>query len=194
MPEKLTTPATEAPAADAANAAPEAAAAAPAAADTEDGTKTLEQLAAELATWKGHARTWEDRAKENKTAAEKLAEIEKAKLTETERLQAELAELTAERDRNAAELLRTSVAAAKGVPANLLTGSTKEELEAAADALLAFRRTPRPPANDAAASGAQGSPISTGKQLTREDLKGMSAAEKRAARAEGRLNTLLGIK
>lgn len=194
MPEQLTTPATEAPAAAAANAAPAAAAAPASAAASESDAPTLEQLQAELATWKGHARTWEDRAKENKTAAEKLAEIEKAKLTETERLQAELAELTAERDRNAAELLRTSVAATKGVPAGLLTGSTQEELEASADALLAFRGVTRPAVNDAAASGSQGSPISTGKQLTREDLAGMTAAEKRAARAEGRLNTLLGIK
>lgn len=35
--------------------------------------------------------------------------------------------------------LRSEVAAAKNVPASLLSGSTKEELDAAADALLAFR-------------------------------------------------------
>lgn len=35
--------------------------------------------------------------------------------------------------------LRSDIAAAKNVPASLLSGSTKEELEAAADALLVFR-------------------------------------------------------
>lgn len=38
-----------------------------------------------------------------------------------------------------AERLRAEVAAAKGVPADLLHGSTREELEAYADRLLAFR-------------------------------------------------------
>lgn len=38
-----------------------------------------------------------------------------------------------------AERLRAEVAAAKGVPVDLLHGSTKEELEAYADRLLTFR-------------------------------------------------------
>lgn len=38
-----------------------------------------------------------------------------------------------------ARVLRSDVASEKGVPAALLTGTTKEELEASADALLAFR-------------------------------------------------------
>ena len=45
--------------------------------------------------------------------------------------------------RKAAELesraLRSEVAADKGVPSSLLTGSTREELEASADALIEFR-------------------------------------------------------
>ena len=49
-----------------------------------------------------------------------------------EKAQRELAELTVAKT-------RAEVAAAKGIPANLLSGSTQEELEAAADALIAFK-------------------------------------------------------
>lgn len=61
----------------------------------------------------------------DKTEAEKQAE-------ETETLRRENAELKSGK-------LRADVAAAKGVPAGLLSGSTQEELEASADALIAFR-------------------------------------------------------
>jgi ATPase subunit of ABC transporter with duplicated ATPase domains len=76
---------------------------------------------------------------ELKKAAERLAQIEEANKSEAEKAaaRAEAAE------KRAAELeakaLRAEVAAAKGVPVALLTGSTQEELEAAADALIAFR-------------------------------------------------------
>ena len=96
--------------------------------------------------WKAEARKHEQRAKdnlakakENESAAQRLAEIEDANKTELEKVaaRAEAAE------KRAAELeaqsTRTEVAAEKGVPAALLTGSTKEELEASADALIAFR-------------------------------------------------------
>jgi hypothetical protein len=191
-PAATVTPATTPDAA--ATAAPDAAAAV-----TPDASaapaKTLEEVQAELDTWKGHARTWEERAKENKTAKEKLDEIEASKLTETQRLQKELDDLRADKDKTDRALLLSGVAAAKGVPAALLTGATKEELEAAADALLAFRGAVKPPANDTAASGSKGEPISAGAQITsREVLKTMSAGEIQAAKAAGRLNTLLGIK
>jgi ATPase subunit of ABC transporter with duplicated ATPase domains len=76
---------------------------------------------------------------ELKAKAEKLTKIEEANKTEAEKAQAR-AEAA---EKRAAELeakaLRAEVAAAKGVPVALLTGSTQEELEAAADALIAFR-------------------------------------------------------
>lgn len=65
---------------------------------------------------------YEDR---DKTDAEKQAE-------ETETLRRENAELKS-------GALRATVAATKGVPVNLLSGSTQQELEASADALIAFR-------------------------------------------------------
>jgi ATPase subunit of ABC transporter with duplicated ATPase domains len=76
---------------------------------------------------------------ELKKAAEKLSKLEEANKTEAEKAaaRAEAAE------KRAAELeakaLRAEVAASKGVPVALLTGGTQEELEAAADALIAFR-------------------------------------------------------
>lgn len=96
--------------------------------------------------WKSEARKWETRAKENlatakvnEDAAKRLVEIEEANKTESQKAidRAEAAE------KRAAELeartTRAEVAAAKGVPVELLTGSTTEELEAAADALIKFK-------------------------------------------------------
>ena len=81
---------------------------------------------------------------ELKQAADRLAQIEEASKTEAEKT----AERLAAAEKRAAELeakaLRAEVAAAKGVPAALLTGSTAEELEAAADALIAFRGEQKP--------------------------------------------------
>ena len=79
-----------------------------------------------------------------KVRAAKLPEIESANQTEAEKV---LARLDAA-EKRAVELeskaLRAEVAAAKGVPSVLLTGSTQEELEAAADALIAFRGEQKP--------------------------------------------------
>jgi hypothetical protein len=110
--------------------------------ETAEGT---EPEAKEI-DWKAEARKHEQRAKDhaakakaNEGAAQRLAEIEDANKTELEKIaaRADAAE------KRAAELeaksIRSDVAAAKGVPASLLTGSTQEELEASADALIAFR-------------------------------------------------------
>lgn len=71
--------------------------------------------------------------------AEKYDKAEQANKTELQRAQ----ERAEKAERQAAEFqmqsLRASVAADKGVPAAGLTGSTKEELEASADALIAWR-------------------------------------------------------
>lgn len=76
---------------------------------------------------------------ELKAKADRLAKIEEANKSAEEKA----AERLAAAEKRAAELevkaLRAEVAATKGVPAGLLTGSTQEELEAAADALLEFR-------------------------------------------------------
>lgn len=96
--------------------------------------------------WKAEARKWESRAKENlaaakanEDAAKRLAELEDAQKTEAQKAQERLKAA----EERAAELElkanRAEVAAEKGIPAELLSGSTREELEASADALIAFK-------------------------------------------------------
>jgi hypothetical protein len=84
--------------------------------------------------------------------ARRLAELEQANLTESEKQTQRIRELEGQlRQRETAEL-RYNVASAKGVPAERITGSTREELEQSADDLLAFineraktqTRTPKP--------------------------------------------------
>ena len=89
-----------------------------------------------------------DRAKfadydELKKAADRLAEIESANKTEAEKAAARADAAEKRAAELEAKALRAEVAAAKGVPSALLTGSTQEELEAAADALIAFRGEPK---------------------------------------------------
>lgn len=79
-----------------------------------------------------------------KVRAAKLAEIESANQTEAEKVQARLDAAEKRATELEAKAIRAEVAAAKGVPSALLTGSTQEELEAAADALLAFRGEQKP--------------------------------------------------
>lgn len=114
--------------------------------DPVEGAENTPPAEPQETDWKAESRKWEDRAKENlkrananEDAARRLAEIEESNKTETQKLQEE-------RDRAQQELasertarLRVEVAAEKGVPAALLSGSTREELEASATALVEFR-------------------------------------------------------
>jgi hypothetical protein len=91
----------------------------------------------------------EARVKELEPLAAKARELEEAGKTELQRLTEQLT--TAQADATAArgELLRLTVATAKGLPAKLaarLQGDTEEDLAADADALLAaFPTAPTPP-------------------------------------------------
>ena len=85
-----------------------------------------------------------------KAKAEKLAKIENANKTEAQKQADRLAEIERENAELKSGKLRVEVAAAKSdptkgivIPPSLLTGSTKEELEAAADALIAFKGEPQ---------------------------------------------------
>jgi hypothetical protein len=86
--------------------------------------------------------------------AAKVDEFEKAKLSEKERAERELAdakkaadEAKAEAARFQLDALKHRIAGEKNVPAALLTGSDEESLTASADAALAWRgtATPEPP-------------------------------------------------
>lgn len=96
--------------------------------------------------WKAEARKWESRAKENlasakanEDAARRLAEIEESQKTEAQKLQEERDKAQKDLAEERTARIRAEVANTKGIPANLLSGSTQEELEKSADALIAFR-------------------------------------------------------
>ena len=80
-----------------------------------------------------------------KAAAERLSQLEEAQKSEAQKqaeaLQKAEQQLATERSAR----LRAEVAATKGVPADLLVGGTQEELEASADALIAFKGEPSGP-------------------------------------------------
>lgn len=74
-----------------------------------------------------------------KAKADKLAQFEESQKSEAQRAQERLD--AAEKRASELELkaTRAEVAAAKGVPVALLSGSTQAELESAADALIQFK-------------------------------------------------------
>ncbi|OHU67401.1 hypothetical protein BKG87_22160 [Mycobacteroides chelonae] len=80
-----------------------------------------------------------------KAKAAKLDEIEAANKSELQKLseRADAAEKRAEKAE--LESLRAAVASEKGVPASSLIGRTREELEAGADELIAWRDKNAPP-------------------------------------------------
>jgi len=75
------------------------------------------------------------------------AEAADSSKTDLEKLTEQIQALKAENEGNKTKALRSEIASAKGVPANLLTGSTQEELEAQADALLEFAKSSAPKAD-----------------------------------------------
>lgn len=128
-------------------------------------------------------------------AQKRLAEIEEQSKTEAQKA-ADAAAAAEERAAKAEQkLLRLEVAAEKGIPAteaDLLIGATRAEMEAVADRLAGLIKPGTPPAPTGSADGGpQGKPASTVTQLTRADLKGMTAAEIVAARKAGQLVDLM---
>jgi len=93
--------------------------------------------------WKAETEKWKTLARQHEANSKKLLAIEESQKSEAQKLAD--AKTAAEKDATDArtELLRTQVAYSKNLPAELagrLTGSTKEELEKDADALLKLLR------------------------------------------------------
>lgn len=117
--------------------------------------------------WKREARKWESRAKaaqSDREAAQKWREYEESLKPVEERRMQELAQAREEANAAKLQLTRFEVASEKGIPANavkLLSGTTREDLESAADELLALiaenskSKSPRPVAD-------QGKPTNSG--------------------------------
>lgn len=109
--------------------------------DKVDDTATDDKVdAAEVEKWRALARKHEARAKDNAEAAKRLAAIEDESKSELERAVARAEAAEARVTKAEGKALKYEVAAAKGVPTKLirfLTGDTEDELNTAADELLA---------------------------------------------------------
>lgn len=144
--------------------------------------------------WKAEARKWEQRAKENKSASERLAEIEEANKSEAEKA----AERLANAEKAAADLeskvLRRDLAIEHKLSvadAALLDGITDEDSLRSLAARLEPVDGPRSPAPNPA-QGSSASGVQPNRQLTAQDIKDMTPAEINEARKDGRLDDLLG--
>lgn len=96
--------------------------------------------------WVAQARKWEQRAKDANRRVKELEpfEVKARELEESSKSELQKAQERAEAAERAlgevqSKAVRAEVAAVKGVPVELLTGDSKESLEASADAILAFR-------------------------------------------------------
>jgi hypothetical protein len=78
---------------------------------------------------------------ENRATRIKLQEFEEAQMTEKQKLEKRAAEAEAKASKLERQALRYEVAAVKGIDADLLHGDSREELEANADKLLAWKQT-----------------------------------------------------
>lgn len=110
------------------------------AADTSEAeTPTEPDWKVEAERLKTESRKWETRAKDNAKAAQRLAEFEESQKTDMQRAidRAEAAERRVAEFETAQQVSawKAEIAAGSGVPADALRGTTREELEAHAEAL-----------------------------------------------------------
>lgn len=148
---------------------------------------------AEARKWKELSRKNESRMKENAEKARLYDEAQEQGKSELQKAQEAAAKAEARAAAMEAEAMRAKVAAATGVDADLLSGSSEEELRASAERLLAWRGAQVPKGAPAADAGVRGDEIRAARQLTREDIKKMSPAEIIKARQDGQLNNIMGI-
>ena len=162
------------------------------AAAAEDTAKQVD-WEAEARKWKELSRKNESRMKENAEKARLYDEAQEQGKSELQKAQEAAAKAEARAAAMEAEAMRAKVAAATGVDADLLSGSSEEELRASAERLLAWRAVQVPKGAPATDAGVRGDEIRAARQLTRDDLKKMSPSEIIKARKDGRLNNIMGI-
>lgn len=150
----------------------------------------------DVTDWEKEAKKWKELSRKNETAAKansekakRLDEIEEASKSELQKAQEENERLQAE----AREAIREAVAQKHGVPANFVNGATREDMEASAKELQEWGGAgkSRTQGSGTDAAGKRGDSINTD-QLTKEDLKSMSAEDIDKARLAGRLDDVLG--
>lgn len=166
----------------------------------QDAPAAAAEATAQQVDWEAEARKWkelsrknESRMKENAEKARLYDEAQEQGKSELQKAQDAAAKAEARAAAMEAEAMRAKVAAATGVDADLLSGSSEDELRASAERLLAWRSAQVPKGAPAADAGVRGDEIRAARQLTREDLKKMSPAEIIKARQDGQLNNIMGI-
>lgn len=166
----------------------------------QDAPAAAAEATAQQVDWEAEARKWkelsrknESRMKENAEKARLYDEAQEQGKSELQKAQEAAAKAEARAAAMEAEAMRAKVAAATGVDADLLSGSSEEELRASAERLLAWRGAQVPKGAPAADAGVRGDEIRAARQLTRDDLKKMSPAEIIKARQDGQLNNIMGI-
>lgn len=167
--------------------------------DTSTQTEEAEQTSQDV-NWEEEAKKWrrlsrqnEQKAKSNAKKAKAYDELQEAQMSELEKVSARLEEMAKENSKLRRNAALNDVAARYMVPAHLLTGSTKEELEQSAQALLEFKGT-MSAATSAKTAGKKGEQVTAkSKQLTQTDLEHMSYKEILEANRAGQLNQLKGL-
>lgn len=167
---------------------------------TQDASAAAAEDTAKQVDWEAEARKWkelsrknESRMKENAEKARLYDEAQEQGKSELQKAQEAAAKAEARAAAMEAEAMRAKVAASTGVDADLLSGSSEEELRASAERLIAWRGAQVPKGAPSSDAGIRGEQIRAAKQLTREDLKKMSPAEILKARKDGQLNNIMGI-
>lgn len=118
---------------------------------SEASQETTQDAAVE--DWKGHARTWERRAKADHKQLEALTEAINGKDTTIEELRSQVAALEAQAHR--AKLI-AAAASEYGVPADLIHGDTEDEIKEIAKRLADWRGAASTPAVPALADSGAG--------------------------------------
>lgn len=167
---------------------------------SQDAPAAAAEDTAQQVDWEAEARKWkelsrknESRMKENAEKARLYDEAQEQGKSELQKAQEAAAKAEARAAAMEAEAMRAKVAAATGVDADLLSGSSEDELRASAERLLAWRGAQVPKGAPAADAGVRGDEIRAARQLTRDDLKKMSPAEIIKARQDGQLNNIMGL-
>ncbi len=111
--------------------------------DTSSETQEVDWKS-EAEKWKAFSRKNEADFKQMKAKAAKWEEHEKAQLSETERLQAELDEARRELKQSQLTAMRNKIAGEYGVPAEHIHGDSEEELTESAKRLREFVESARP--------------------------------------------------
>lgn len=159
---------------------------------TEEAETTSEvDWEKEAKKWKELSRKNEAVAKSNAEKAKRLDQIEESSKTELQKAQEETERLQQE----ALDAIREAIAEKHGVPVDFVHGTTREDMEASAKKLqdwgAAGKQQQVPAGSGVDAAGKRGESINTD-QLTRDDLKNMSAEDIEKARLAGRLDDVLG--